>query len=807
MFVHDLRSALRLLARNPGFTLTVAATLAIGVAANTAIFTIVHSVLWRPLPYRDPARLVQLWETNPDRGWIDAECAPANFADWRRLNRSFSGLAAYSGAGRDPVVSNLTLTGIGEPERVTGVSVTGHFFSVLGVQAAAGRTFDADEEFRGRDDVVVLSQGFWRAQLGGDRAIIGGALELSGRRRRIIGVLPQGFEFGNAPVDVWIPMGWTREEMTGQRRAHLLRVIGRLQPGVSIDRANADLQRIARDLEREYPTTNTHMAVGAGSLRNWMVGSTRAPLLLLLGAVGFVLLVACANIANLLLARGVSRQRELAVRAALGASVSRVVRQMLTESLLLAAVGGAIGLGAAYGAVRAIVAHAPASLPRLHEIGIDRVALAFTVAVTTLTGMIFGVVPARHLAAANGSLALKSARQVGSASRSWARNALIVAELAVSLTLLVGATLLIRSFVKLNRVELGFETRGVIAFRLPLPRVSFGSASAQNAAIDRLITLLRSVPGIAQAGAAQRLVLNGLWTSDFTVEHRPPDDFGIEVHHNQVSPGYFDVIGVPIIRGRGLTDGDRAGKALVVVVNEALVRRYFGAEDPIGHRLNFDRPGGSSPWRTIVGVVSDFREEKVDAEVRPTIYEALLQTGNSDPGVVLRTSRDLTDVVPLVRAAVRDVDPRLALADATRVEDLVQKHLAPQRFTTTMMVLFAITSVTLTIIGLYGVLTYLVNQRSQEVGVRMALGATTGDIAWLVAGQASKLVVAGLAVGSGMALATSRLLSGLLFGVGTVDPLTYATAILALLFAAAVATGAPIARTVRVNPIVALRSD
>jgi putative ABC transport system permease protein len=805
MVIQDVRYGARMLRRNPTFTLIVSLTLALGIGASTAIFSIVNAVLWRPLPYKDPGRLAQLWETNPDRDWTEAECAPANVADWRRDNQSFEGLAAYAGGGRDAALTNVALIGGGEPERLKGLQVTGNFFAVLGIEAAMGRTFEPEEEWQGRDAVVVLSDGLWRRRFGADPAVVGHSIALNGRSRTIIGVLPAGFRFGNAPIDLWVPMGWTPAAMSARRVAHLLRVVGRLKPGVSIEQARADLRRIALDLERRYPTTNTHMSVGVGSFKDWVVGPSRTALLVFLAAVGFVLLVACANVANLLLARGLSRDRELAIRAALGAGRMRVIRQMLTESLLLAAIGGALGLGAAYAAVRLVIAYGPPGLPRIGEIRVDHATLWFTIAVTTLTGIAFGMLPARHSTVTDVAPALRRTIKGGSPAQSRIRSLLVVAELSLSVVLLVGATLLIRSFVSLNHVDLGFDPRGAVTFEYSLPRSVYATAAKQDEFLGAALSRARALPGIAAAGASERGLLKGLWTSDFSVEHRAIDDFGIEVRHNEVSPGYFDAIGARILRGRDFRDGDGPDAPLVVVVNDALVRRYFKGEDPIGQRLNFDRPGGTSPWRTIIGVVRDFREERVDTQPRPTIYESLLQSNGTNVNVVVRTGQDAAALAATLRATVRDVDPNVPIAGLQALSRVIDDAITPQRFTVTLMGVFAAIALVLTCVGLYGVLSYLAGRRTHEIGLRMALGAQAADVARLVAGQAFVLVAAGMTAGLVLALVSGRLMSGLLFGVDATDPITYAAVTVLLLLVTCVAVCVPVCRAVRISPVAALQ--
>ena len=810
MVMQDIRYGCRMLRRNPAFAFVASLTLALGIGAITAIFSIVNAVLWRELPYRDAARLVQLWETNPDRNWTDAECSPANVADWRRENQSFADMAAYSGRARDAWVRNFALTGVGEPERLSGMTVTANFFSVLGVQPVIGRGFLPEEEWDGKDDAMVISAGLWRRRFAGDPGIVGRTLSLDGRVRTVVGVLPPDFRFNNASLDVWVPMGWTPNNVATTRRPHYLRVIARLKPGVSLAQAQDEMHRIAKDLEHRYPDTNTHMGVGVGPLQEWIVGPSRTALQLFLAAVAFVLLVACANVANLMLARGAVRARELAIRSALGASSTRLVRQMLTESVLLAAVGGGVGLVLAYAAVQGVIAYGPDSLPRLHEIRLDRAALAFTMLVTIATGILFGVVPARQSRVREVTSSLRgSARQGGAVEGSRTRHALVAAELALSLALLVSATLLVRSFVKLNRVDLGFNPSQAVGVQVVLPRLAYAKQDDQRAFLDRLLERVRAVPGVTVAGAAQRSVLEGsLWSSDFTVEHRAPDDFGIQVKHNELSPGYVAAMGGRIIRGRDFSDQDRPGAPLTVLVNDTLVRKYFRAnEDPIGQRLNFDRPGGTGPWRTIVGVVRDFREEIVDQDPNPTIYEPLAVNTDLMFTLVMRTAIDPQALAPTIRGIIQDLDANLPVTAVQPLTSRVDEALAPQRFVTMLMALFAMTGVALATVGLYGVLSYLAAQRTHEIGVRIALGATGGDVVRLVTRQAVALTAVGMSAGVVLALLTGRLMSGLLFGVDARDPLTYVVVLALLSLVAICAVLAPVRRALRVSPLVVLRAE
>jgi putative ABC transport system permease protein len=809
MVLQDIRYGCRMLRRNPGFAAVASLTLALGIGATTAIFSIVNAVLWRDLPYRDPGRLVQLWETNPDRNWTEAECSPANVADWRRDNHSFEDMAAYSGRARDAWVRTFALTGIGEPERLSGMTVTANFFAVLGVQPLLGRVFLPEEEWEGEDEAVVISAGLWRRRFAGDPAIVGRTVSLDGRTRTVVGVLPADFRFNNAALDVWVPMGWTPQNVASTRRPHYLRVIARLKPDVTLPQAQDDMHRIARDLEKRYPDTNTRMGVGVGPLQEWIVGPSRTSLQLFLAAVAFVLLVACANVANLMLARGAARARELAIRSALGASSTRLVRQMLTESILLAACGGAVGLILASAAVDAVVAFAPSSLPRLHEIQLDRAALAFTMVVTLLTGVVFGVVPARQSRVREVVRSLRGSAREGGAAGGRLRHALVIAELALSLALLAGATLLARSFVKLNRVELGYTPQQAVSVQVVLPRSVYGKQDQQRAFVDRLLERVRAIPGVSHAGAVQRSPLDGfLWTSDFTVQNRPPDDFGIQVRHNELTPGYVDAMGGRILRGRDFSESDRPGAPLTVLVNDALVRRYFKPnEDPIGQQLMFDRPGGKGPWRTIVGVVGDFREEVVDLDPQPTIYEPLAVNTDLMFTLVLRTAAAAAALAPTLRGIIHDLDPNLPVTGVRPLQAVVDEALGPQRFVTMLMGLFAIVGVALATVGLYGVLSYLAAQRTHEIGVRIALGASGGDVVRLVTRQALVLITVGMSAGITLALVVGRLMSSLLFGVTAYDPATYAL-VLALLSAVAMgAVLAPVRRALRVSPLVALRAE
>jgi len=802
--LQDLRYAARRLTRAPAFTLIAVLTLALGIGANSAIFSVVNAVLLRPLPYPEPDRLVtvnQLWE-----GTLPSVFTPANYRDVRAQNTVLERMAAYDATG-------LTLTGRGEPVRLEGVEVGDGFFEALRVRPVLGRTFRPEENQPGRTRVVVLGHGLWQERFGGDPEIVGKVVSLSGNPYEVVGVMPRGFSFP-AERQLYVPLEYEEDFMSDDSRgAWYLQVIGRLKPGVSVEQAAAQVAQIGKRLEAAYPETNTDVGMSAFSLRERMVGKVRASLWVLLGAVGFVLLIACANVANLLLARAAARETELAVRTALGAGRARLVRQLLTESVVLGTLGGAAGLLLALWGSAFLVALQPEGIPRLEEVRVDGTVILFTAGMALLTGLLFGLIPAAQVG--RGSLAA-SIREGGRGALSGrgskrVRGALVVAEVALAMILLTGAGLLVQSFVRLQRVDPGFQPEGALTFRLSLPQAQYDAPEERAAFYQRLSERVQALPGARSVGAVIALPLSDFgFTFSFEVEGRAPAQPGEEpsIQTRVATPDYFRTMGIPLVRGRGFTADDRRGSPQVVLISEAAVRRYFPDEDPIGKRITLgwgteDGHGGGEG----VGVVGDVREFALAQESEPLLFVPHAQVPVPSMTMVLRTSLPPESQVAAVRSLVREMDANLPLAEAQPLRSVVAESVSQPRFYMLLLTIFAAVALVLAAIGIFGVISYTVVQRTREIGVRIALGADPRSVLGLVVGGAVALAAAGVALGALGALAGTRLLSGLLYEVGATDPLTFAGVAALLLGVAAAASWLPARRATRVDPNVALRYE
>ena len=803
--VQDLGFAVRTFRRSPVFVAGAILTLALGIGANTAVFSVVHGVLLKPLPFPEPERLVALWESNPDRDWTAADVAPANVLDWREQNRVFTDVTALL-----TLRSQLALTGSGEPQAVDAIFVCGNFFSVLGVPPLLGRWLRPEETWDDTERVVVLSHGFWRRSFGGDPKILGRDLRINARTYRVVGVMPPGFSYPLADLDVWIPMGWSKENRTQPyfRRAHYLFSVARLKPGVSLEQARADLRSIADRLEEQYPETNTHMGAGLTPLHEWVVGETRRPLLILLGAVGLVLLIACANVANLQLARATVRAREMALRSALGAGRGRLLRQLLTESLLLALLGGAAGVLLGAQGTRALLALAPGDIPRAAEIGLHPAVLLFSLAATVLTGLLFGLAPALRSVGAEAGEALRESRGASGQRGNRMRGSLMVAEVALAVVLAVGAALLAQSFLRLRQVDPGFRTENVLTAGLSLPGASYPETRAVGVLAGRLLERVETLPQVRSAAVTTALPLSGLsWTSDFTVEGWPAGREGTEFHRRAVSPGYFRTLGVPLLQGRVFTAADGAEAPPVVVINESLARRYFDGEDPVGRRVRFSPDDPDGEWATIVGVVGDEKLEGLAAENRVEILQPFAQAPEHQLKLAVRTDGDPATLLPALRAALKDLDRDLPFLDVAPLDDLVAQATARERFLALLMATFAGIALALAAVGVFALISYAVTQRTREIGIRMALGAAERQVLRLVIGRAMALVLVGVGLGAAGALAFSRVLQSLLFGVSAADPATFVLVAAALALLAFSSTYVPARRAAQVDPAVALRKE
>jgi putative ABC transport system permease protein len=809
-FLHDIRYGFRVLLSKPGFTVVAVLALALGIGANTAIFSVVNAVLLRPLPYKEPDRIVQFWETNPLKGWTEATVAPANYLDWQKQSESFELMAAYFGSQtRDAGTSNFYLTGEGEPERLQGLGVTGEFFSVLGVEPARGRGFKPEETWKGNNLVVVLSHNLWQRRFNGDPNIVGQTIPLNGRDRTVIGVMPEGFYFPTKDIELWAPLGMEQNQMATLRRPHFLRAIGRLKPGVTIEQARSEMTSIASSLEEQYPDTNTQMSVGLGPLQEWYVEKTRPALLIFLAAVGFVLLIACANVANLLLARAASRAKEIAIRTALGAGRGRIVRQLLTESLLLALLGGVLGMLLAVWARDLLLAISPGKIYRFDEISLDLRALLFTAGITLLTALVFGLLPALQISKPDLTSTLKEGQKgSGGTQGGGARKLLVVSEVALSLILVIGAGLLIKSFYRLQQVDPGIDPNNLLTFRIELPGNKYGEEPKQMAFFQQLEERIRNLPGVTDVGASTAITLNQYnWTGDLTVEGRPVEDFFREVRHKEITPSYFRTMKIPLMDGREFEPTDNANSPQVVIVNQAAADKYFPGENPLGRRIKFSKPTIDGPWHTIIGVARGEKQDGMDVEIKPEVYKSYLQDPRSEMTIAVRTANHPTSLLSAVRGEIRALDKDLPAFDIKTMTEIVSASLAQKRFAMLLLCIFALVALILAAVGIYGVISYSVTERTHEIGIRMALGAAKRDVLKLVVGQAALLALAGVGCGLVASCLLTRLMESLLFGVSTTDPLIFVLVAALLTSVALVASYIPARRAMRVDPMVALRYE
>jgi len=807
VFLHDLRLAARGFLQRPGFTAVAVGALALGIGANIAIFSVFYAVVLRPLPFEEPGRLVSVWEKNPERGWQRAQVAAANFLDWREQAQSFTDMAAHN-----DWLEEQTLMVEGEPRVVRGNEVTGNFFRVLGVAPIYGPGFDDEHTWAGGGHAVVLSHGFWQRLYGGDPGVVGSEIELDGVGHRILGVMPEGFGYPFADADLWLSLSWdpSNREQVWFRRAHGMRVIGRLAETATLDRAATELATIASRLEAEYPETNTQMGTGVTPLREWIVGDTRRPLQVLMAAVGFVLLIACANVANMLLARATGRRREMAVRYALGGSRLRLVLQGLTEGLLLAAVGGVLGLVLGTVSLGPFLALSPDGLPRLQEVQVDGTLALFSVGVTLLTGLVFGFLPAWKSARVDPAEGWAADQRGASPGRRSLRASglLVAAEVALTLPLLIGAGLLLRTLWHYSQVEPGFNSEAVLVARVALPATRYPEAPELTAFYRELQEEVRALPGVEAAALSSRLPFrNQRWSSDFTAEGWPADRYGTEVRHDEISPGLFRALQAPLLRGRDFDATDDFESPGVVIVNQALVDRFFPGEDPIGRRVVFDREPSEAPyWRTIVGVVGNIRRGSLAFGEEPSFYAPVLQDSTRAVYLQARTAGDPRQLVEGIRRRVRELDPALPLFDVTTLEEVTAASVARERFLLALLTAFAGIAALLAGVGIFGVTLYSTMRRVREIGIRMAVGARRRSVIGLVLRRGLLPVLAGIGVGLTIAALLVRGLSALLFGVEPLDPLTYAGAAALLLVAGVLACLLPARWASRVDVVSVLRS-
>jgi putative ABC transport system permease protein len=795
--LRDARYAVRQLTKSPGFTVAAILTLALGIGATSAIFSVVNGVLLRPLPYPESDALMRVYEIVPQYGRFSV--APASFLDWRKQVGSFERVAAYS-------TTSATIDGGEGPERVTGESVSWDTFDLLKVSPVLGRSFTAQEDLPGANGVIVISNGMWQRRFAADPHVVGRTLSLSGEPATIVGVMPAGFYFPNREPEFWRPIAFDPVKAT--RGGHFLGVIARLKPGVSRAQAGAEMKTVAERLAVQYPDSSANESAEVIPLYEQIVGDIRPALLTLLAAVAVVILIACANVANLLLVRASVREKEMAIRGALGANRIRLVLQLLSESLVLAVAGGGLGLLLAWLAITPVRALGAGSVPRVADVAIDGYVLAFAAGLTLLTGILFGLAPAWQTSRAGlGEVLKDGGRSSMTSAGRWLRQVLMVVEVALSIILLVGAVLLLRSFSRITGLDPGFHPDHVLAFRVSLPNKSYPEDHNRAAFADALIDKLRTSPGIRYAGLTQSLPLRGGYVLSFTIQGQPAPKPGTgpSANYRAVSPDYFQALGVPLLRGRTFTAQDVAKAPMVAIVDQAFVRRHFPNQEPIGQGI--DIGNGTDGFYQIVGVVGDMRHESLAETPEPSMYVPFAQDPFSTMWAVVRTDGDPLQQASTARNAVRSIDPALPAYSVTSLADVLGESVADRRFSMLLLAVFALIALFLAGIGLYGVVAYTVSQRTQEIGVRMAIGAQRSDVLKMVLGGGMKLALVGVAVGLVGAIVFARFVSTQLFGITPLDPMSYGVTVAVLLAIAALACLGPARRAARVDPLVALRQE
>jgi predicted permease len=803
--LQDIRYGVRMMAKNRGFTFFVVAALALGIAANTAIFTIADAVLIRPLPYRDASRLVMVWEDASSYGFPHDTPAPGNFADWKARNRVFEDMAAVA------FNRSFNLTGEGNPEEIPGNYVTANLFSVLGARPVLGRDFRASDDVPGAPHVVILSQGLFLRRFGGDPHTIGKQIWLNYEKCDVIGVMPRGFQFPDRDPQLWVPAQFTEAQLANHGNHHL-QVVARLKPSVSLKVANANLAAIAKQLEQEHPSENAKVGAYAVPLRDELAGKMRPAILVLIGAVCFVLLIACANVANLLLARASGRRRELGLRLTLGATRWRITRQLLTESLLLAALAGSVGLFLSTFGTQLLVSLIPEGIAPISASGVDRHVLAVTLVISVVSGILFGIMPALKVSQLDLAASLNQGGRSGIGSGSRLRDALVVSEVALAIVLLAGAALMVRSFENLFHVDPGFRPDHVLVVRTPLPRQKYEAFAPRAAFYSQVLARVASLPGVVAAGYTTWVPLtNSGGATGITVEGRPQPASGQMPIPNCriISDDYIRALGMKLIDGRVLDQRDGTGAPPVALINQMMARNLWPAQSPIGKRFKVGGYQADSAWITIVGIVGDVHQAGLDSPARPEMYLSYSQQdfGFEPEYLAVRTSGDPMRMADAVREQVWAVDQEQPVAGAIPLEDLVDDTLAPRRIQASLFGGFAGMALLLAALGIYAVLSFSVTQRTQEIGVRMALGAQPDDVLSMVLSQGVRLFVLGATIGLAAAFVLSRSLEHLLYGVSATDPVSFAVVTFLLAGVTMLACYFPARRAMRVDPMVALRYE
>jgi len=815
--LQDIRYGVRSLIKTPGFTAVAIIVLALAIGANTAIFTVVNAVLIRSLPYANSDRLVMLWETNPRfQIGIDAlPVTPGTFMDWREESSVFEYVSAL-GAGR------INLSGSGEPERISAASVSTNFFRLMGTEPRLGRAFQDDEEKPGANKVVVISYALWQRRFGGAEDIVGKQMTLDGESYTVVGVAPERFQFPRAhelpyfvgvssPTELWRPMTLADDFVSRKRANHQLSVIAKLKPGVTREQAQSEMNAIALRLEQAYPE-NRGIGAKVVPLSEQVVGNSKIALLVLMGAVGLVLLIACANIANLLLTRSTARHKEIAIRIALGATRAHVVRQLLIEALLLSLTSAIAGTLLSLWGVKAILALSRQNLPRLNEVGIDLTVLAFTVAIALLTSLLFGLTPALQASKINLVQALKDgSRGVSGGQRaSRVRGLLVIAEVALSLVLLIGAGLMIKSLAHLLKIDPGFKPDRALTMNIALLGSKYPGANQQIAFFEDVNRRVGALAGVDSVGLISSAPLSGgVYAGGFSIEGREPASANedLSADRRMISSEYFNTLRIPLIRGRYFTEHDNQTSTGVAIVSETWARRFVPNEDPIGKRIKLGGRDSTRPWLSIVGIAGDVRDSALESDARPCVYVPYAQFPGLSMTLVVRIGVDSKALVPAIRGEVWAIDKDQPVTDIKTMDQYVSDSVSPHRANALLLAVFATLALVLAAVGMYGVMAYSVTQRVHEIGIRMALGAQTSDVVMLIVGSGMTLVLAGAGIGIAGALALSRVLSSLLYGVSATDPVTFALISVLLITVALLASYIPARRATKVDPMIALRCE
>jgi putative ABC transport system permease protein len=805
--IQDLRYGARMLMKTPGFTLIAILTLALGIGANTAIFSVVNAVLLRPLPLPRAERLVFVLYGRLSDPKFEGSFSPQNFTDLRSRNQSFDSYFALN-----HVV--FTLTGDRQPEALTGIQASADFGRVVGMAPALGRFFTAEEDAPGKDHVALISDGLWRRRFGASPQIVGRSVQFNGEPYTVIGVMPPNFNFPNPNIEVWAPLAL---DLSKYDRGHgFLQGVARLKPGVTVERARADLQNIAEQIKKEVAGFDRDFAIKVNTVRETRFGDLARPLMILLGAVALVLMIACVNVANLMLGRATARWKEMALRSALGASRWSLVRLMLAESALLAVIGGALGLSLASYGVDALMAANPAAIPIYEKITTDGYVIAFTFLISFLAVALFGLAPAWQATKTDLSQALRenSRSATGARRLKLMRGALVVAEISLSLVLLVSAGLLLESLWKLLNVNPGFRAENVMTCRIDLPRAKYSEDRRQAEFFRRALEQARAIPGVESAALATSLPFSGSrGSSSFSIDDRPaPRENGPIADRHQVAPGYFAAMGMPLLAGRDFTDADDMEHPAVAIINEAAAERFWPNENPLGKRITIGMGRevqlyGKAVSREIIGVVGNVKHEQLKDDFEAEIYVPVWHLPTPSMYLIVRGKASAESLTGGIRRAVQSVDPEQPIRRAQLMETAIARTVAPQRLVAVLLSLFAALALTLAMIGIYGVMSYNVAQRSQEIGVRMALGAESNDVLKLILRQGMALVLIGVGIGLPVSVASTRLVKGLLFGVRPNDPLTFMVIVLLLTMVALLACWIPARRATKVDPIVALRTE